>query len=231
MKSLRNLVRAKKLLRSFDTSGGIGKKTLLELIPKAELIVEIGAHKGLDTEELALTFPKARVISFEASPNLYVNAFNRCKKLANVTLIPAALANKSGVTRFNQSSGASDGSGSLLDPGTHLQKYPNVFFEPENIVIIPTITLDEYLDVVGAEKIDLIWIDAQGAEGLVFEGAHKYLSRTNYVYSEVANISEYSGGISYSDLTKLLNTYGLYVLKEFLPEKWNGVGNVLFARS
>lgn len=126
MDRMRSKARAKR--SSFDSEGAIGKLSLVEILCNTPTIIEIGAHEGWDTQEFSLLFPQGSIYSFEAHPELYSTLHRRCNKLANVTLVCAALSNTNGVSRFHQSSGMSNGSGSLLQPTEHLNRHPSVFF-------------------------------------------------------------------------------------------------------
>jgi len=215
---------------SFDTNGTIGIQTLIPLLGQSPLIIEIGAHTGTDTQKFASAFPRGRIYAFEPHPKLFCMALQATACFHNVTLVPVALGNSLGFQIFRQSSGTSDGSGSLLEPAAVLARHPTVHFRKQDEVVVATSTLDEYAAMSGIERIDLIWIDAQGAEGLIFEGATTILKCTKYVYAEISTISEYKGALTYSQIKCLLARSGLHPLKEFMPPEWQGSGNVLFGR-
>lgn len=218
----------KRIWRSIDTDGTVGKLSLLELLGADPIIVEVGAHSGRDTQELALAFPHGQVISFEAHPLLFTKLLKRAGQLPNVICVPVALSNHFGLAVFRQSSGASDGSGSLLVPSGHLHHHPNVHFLPEDEIIVTTVTLDAFLKRKGIDRIDLLWMDVQGAEMLVLEGSVKALRHTKWIYSEVSQSPLYQGGATYSEIKSFLSNIGFDVYKEFLPQDWLGEGNVLF---
>lgn len=216
--------------RSIDTPGTIGMQTLKSILSDSPTVIEIGAHIGTDTQKFAHTFPKGRVIAFEPHPSLYTKALKSTLKYSNVTIVPIALSNRNGFSIFRQSSGSSDGSGSLLEPTLHLARHPNVRFLKSDQIIVPVSTLDEYLQIAEIVDIELIWIDAQGAERMVFEGAEQALAQTKYVYCEISESSEYKNGATYAEIKELLAQYGLQPIREFIPPSWQGSGNVLFGR-
>lgn len=219
-----------RLRRSFDSEGEIGKQTLIQMLGLSPTIFEIGTAAGLDTQEFAVAFPAGRIFGFEAHPEVFTRAFIATKDFPNVQLIPAALSDRSGLATFNQSSGDSDGSGSILEPGLHLVKHERVYFRDEDKVVVPTIKLDDFVNETKIEQIDLIWIDVQGAELMVLKGAISSLAITKHVYCEVAVESGYVGGVNYEDLKFELAQHGFRPVIEFLPDKWGGEGNVLFSR-
>jgi FkbM family methyltransferase len=150
-----------------------------------------------------------------------------CQKFRNIIPVCAALSNHNGVSEFYQSSGGSDGSGSILPPTGHLEKFPTVTFKNEDKIHVPTITLDTYFEAKNISRVDLIWIDVQGAEKLVFEGATELLKVTSYIYLEVSAVSYYEGALIYKDMELYMAKLGFKVVQEFLPPEYNGDGNVL----
>ena len=80
------------------------------------------------------------------------------------------------------------------------------------------------------DKIDLLWVDTQGAELLVFQDASKILESTKYIYTEVSKIPLYAGAVPYSALCEFLFRLGFAIEREFIPDEKLGEGNVLFAR-
>jgi FkbM family methyltransferase len=229
-KWFRKLLTPLRLVLSRDTPGTIGKRTLLKLLRRDPLIIEIGAHIGTDSYDLSRAFPKGKVIGFEPSPGLLAKALAYNASRPNIFLIPCALSEKPGFRILHQSSGTSDGSSSILAPTNALHLYPGIKWNTKDQIVVPALTLDDFVDVAGIDQIDLIWIDAQGAEGLIFRGAHNALRRTRFVYCEVCSVPEYAGAATYSEICTLLSEYQLIPMREYLPAHWNGSGNVLFGR-
>jgi hypothetical protein len=79
--------------------------------------------------------------------------------------------------------------------------WPELKFYP---IEVETTTLD---NEVVAECIDLIWMDVQGAELEVLQGAAKILKRTKMVSIEFHE-GQYSGASSAKDVRDLLLPYG-----------------------
>jgi len=221
----------RRVAKSVDTNGEIGKQTLRSLLGDQPLIIEVGAHIGLDTEEFALAFPRGTVIAFEPHPRLHSQLTDRTRFYPNVTCFGVALSDGPSVRRFHQSSGSSDASGSILTPTRHLSRHPSVTFLAQDQTVVVTTTLDAYVEAAGIDKISLLWIDVQGAELLVLKGSLKSLAHIDWIYVEVAPTPLYEGGATYSDVQRHLERFGFKVFKEYLPAEWCGEGNVLFHRS
>lgn len=213
--------------KSFDSELNIGKQTLIMLLREDPTIIEIGAHHGYDTAELACAFKKGQIIAFEAHPKNFYHAFGVTKYFPNVKLFPFAVAEKSGIYHFNQSSGNSTGAGSILKPDKVLVRNPKVLFLKEDVLPVAAVTLDEVLGELNIFEVDLIWIDAQGAEEMIFKSAIKTLKRTKFIYTEVSEISGYVDGANYKNLRNFLQSLNFYPVLEFLPSD-SPEGNVLF---
>ena len=171
------------------------------IIPRltaSSIVVEVGANNGDHTSLFAGVVK--RVIAFEAHPSLtghHVTALH-----PNVQWIQKAVSNCVGISRFNISTsddGSMMNSSSLREITPHL--FPEIKFYP---IEVETTTLDnEIVD----ECIDLIWMDVQGAELDVLQGATESLKRTKMVSIEFHE-SQYCGASSAKDIRDLLLPYG-----------------------
>jgi len=207
--------------------GTIAKSVIAKYIPLNPVIVEAGAHIGIDSLELAAQFPEGIVHAFEPVPNLFQILSEATRKTSNIRSYPFALSNRSGEAKMFVSSGASDGSSSLLAPKDHLSDHPDVSFEKE--ITVSCTTLDEWAVQYHVPVIDLLWLDLQGHEMEVLKMAIKSLRNVKAIYSEVNLKEAYSGATLYSDYKNWLETQGFRVLQEEIP--WEDAGNVLFIRN
>ena len=56
--------------------------------------------------------------------------------------------------------------------------------------------LDDWANNNNIERVDLIWMDVQGAEGEVLDGGKNIIKNTRYIWSEYGETS-YAGGLSW----------------------------------
>lgn len=217
-------------VKSFDLPGSIGKQTIKSLLPENPVIVEVGAHVGIDTLEFGVMYPVGRIISFEPQKDLFVAAVERTWMAQNISIFPYAISSEYSLQKFYVSSGASTGSSSLLNPTRHLEHHPNVQFDENDSQMVVTVPLDEACKELGIQKIDLLWIDTQGAELLVLKGAAGMLSHTSFIYLECSVDPLYEGGASYDEIKTFLSVHGFQLKKEYMPPDWGGEGNALFSR-
>lgn len=134
--------------------------TLDRLVSAGEVFVDVGANVGYHAFRASSRVGAGgRVVVVEANPEnarliAHTIAFN---SLANVELVPLALAGGRGYVNF----------------GTHVGS--NGGFLPDDAgttgsgrgMIVPTMALDD----LGLDRVSVIKIDVEGAEGIVIDGA------------------------------------------------------------
>lgn len=206
--------------------GVVSKEVIARYIPRNPVIIEAGAHIGLDTEELSRYFPEGEIYAFEPVPDLFLQLSERTRPCKNVHCIPVALSNQAGEAVMYVSGGVSDGSSSLLPPKDHLTDHPDVIFE-EKIHVACT-TLDDWVAVNNIEKVDLLWLDMQGHELNALKAGSAVLEKVQAIYTEVNLKEVYEGTPLYGELREWLETRNFKVEVEEIP--WEDGGNVLFVR-
>ncbi len=211
---------------NFLGRGVIPKKYFLQYFPEDPVILEAGAHKGKDTLEMARLWPKGTIHAFEPVPHLYQTLIRKTKTFKNIHCYQVALGDTTGTQPMFISSGASDGSSSLLSPKGHLNYYPKVYFD--EIIEVKTITLDDWAKENCITRIDFMWLDLQGLELNVLKSGRKILPTVRAIYSEVSGTELYEGQELYDQLNDWLCTEGFSIEREEIE---NGSGNVFFIRS
>lgn len=169
---------------------------------KDPVIFECGANTGSDTVKLA-SIPGATVHAFEPEPRCDLS-----KMPQNVVVNKLAVSDKTGEATFNMSDAAGHEwtySSSLLPPKNHLAAHRHVKFVRQ--VKVKTITLDEYCLANNIDHIDFLWMDVQGAEGKVFEGAEKILRKTRHIYTEYSNEEMYAGQPALPVILEILKVF------------------------
>lgn len=181
------------------------------------VILEIGCNDGSDTLAFLNAMPGAKIYCFEPDPRA-IARFRRQlgPKLGQVSLIEAAISDRTGQIEFHQSSGDDvpknwegpelcegwDLSGSIRKPRNHLKRVPWVRFN--NSIMVDTYQLDDWCDQNGIEQVDFIWMDVQGAEEDVISGAQTILERTRFIYTEYSDDELYEGQLTFQQLLSRL---------------------------
>jgi 2-O-methyltransferase len=209
----------------FLGKGVLPKKYFIRFLPENPVILEAGAHIGKDTVEMARVWPTGTIHAFEPVPSLFKKLENGTKNLKNVHCYQLALGDKQGTEIMHVSSGASDGSSSLLPPKEHLNIFPTVYFD--NKIQVTTITLDGWAESNNIQKIDFMWLDLQGMELNVLKSGKNILRTVTAIYTEVSNVEAYKEQTMYSDLIEWLASNGFRIEREVAE---NGNGNVFLIR-
>lgn len=129
---------------------------------KIESYVDLGANMGMTILWYKYFNPDLKVLAFEPNPEThsYLSKNIKINKLKNITLHPVALSNKKGTALFY----AIDDDIQNLDSGLTLnQDLPHRSFK------VKTDLLSKYI----TEKVDLLKMDIEGGEYIVFEDLFK----------------------------------------------------------
>ncbi len=148
-------------------------------------VVNLGAHIGLTCIALLRQGYFRRAVAYEPSPESFrlLLANIRQNNLQDrISAFPLAISSAPGETEL-ELSGSNSGDNRIR----RLQS-PGFFGEERRSVIkVPVETLDRMLErepSLNRDKIRLLWLDAQGHEGCVLEGARRLLGRGIPVVTE-----------------------------------------------
>ena len=212
--------------------GGIAINWKLRLPPDA-YIIEVGAYNGNDSAYFAQTFPTGKVISFEPDLILYGQLLKKSQIWPNISCFPYAVAEKTEICTFFSSDGGSRASGSIKMPTIHLELFPDVVFPEDKRQRVVSVSLDHFL-LSETKMIDLIWIDAQGAELDVLKGAVTCLKRTSFVFCEVSSRPIYSEGANFVEVRDFLLSLNFKLIASDVEFESNEIvqhGNALFSKT
>jgi FkbM family methyltransferase len=136
--------------------------TLAHFVKTGMVVYDIGAQAGFYTLFFSRLVGDGQVYAFEPfAENLHhLISHIRLNNVQNVQVIQVALAERSGLGGFS------------VDRG----KYQNTLTDAVGAcVLVPTLSLDEALEIHGLAPPDIIKMDVEGAEAAVLEGARRTL--------------------------------------------------------
>jgi FkbM family methyltransferase len=200
---------------------------VLDKIP-VKGIIQVGANDGREINQF-INYTK-NIICFEP----VLEARNRCSQRAsqfkntNIIISDYIISNKIGETEFYVGKESQNSSLFDLNPQRSAIHQRN---QHDKKIILNSITLDEYFNItptVNKENYNYLYIDVQGAEHLVLEGATQILKQIDYIWMEVSYFDIYLGTMLFDDITKLLDNLGyeLYHHKEIIE----GQGDALYIK-
>ena len=119
---------------------------------------DVGAHRGETTLKLIDVFPGVRVHSFEPLPESFA-ALQQATASTAAHAVNAAVSERSGVLEIARGEATYQ---SGVDAGGER-------------IEVRSLTVDEYADAQGMERLDLLKIDTEGHEEAVLRGARRRL--------------------------------------------------------
>ena len=202
------------LSRAGWVTSDIRKASLVPLLGRTDpVILEIGASDGTDSEALLSQFPEARMFLFEPDPRQIAGLRTRFEGSRNVIVVEAAISDTDGSSPFWLSAGQNShsryiGSSSIKQPANASRFVPEVKFE--EVVEVPTRSLDSWAEETGISSIDLVWADVQGAERELIVGGTRTLNNlTRYFYTEYSNEMLYQGQPTLEEILRMLDGFEL----------------------
>ena len=167
-------------------------------------VIDIGAYDCAESLTFTSLFPNATVTAFECNPHL----IDKCKVNDRINLIQKMVTDTPENNKFNICNG---GLSSLCLPR----------YEQYNTIEVETIRMDEHLD---DSKIDLVWIDVQGAELNVLRSFGDKLKNVSTFYCEVdIHEDRYVSDSTVSTVMDFINENGRILKDLFLvnPQEYH----------
>jgi FkbM family methyltransferase len=176
-----------------------------------ETIFEIGAFDGKHCIKYADELPKARIFAFEPLPASFEKLrANAATRPGRIIAVNCAMSDSAGIAHFHQA--AWDDASSLLAPNKTGSTYDQ-YHATKDVVEVRTDTLDGYCAANGIERIDLMKMDAQGAEMKILAGAEETLARRGIrvIYTEVNFLENWAGAARFDRLMTHLTDRGFHL--------------------
>ena len=138
--------------------------------PCAEVILDAGACIGLSAVYFATRYPKARIIAIEPDESNYKLLVLNTRAYPNIKVVRAGLWSHRTTLKIENP-----------------QDEPWAFRTTESGMDadIPAITVEDAMQLIGADHIDILKIDAEGAEREVFGNSSGWLSKIGMIIAEL----------------------------------------------
>lgn len=201
-------------------------------LPAPQGVLQIGASFG---QEMA-TFLENGIgagIFVEPLPEPFRALSETCMKLPGFVAVNALCSDETGhKVSFHVASNGGQSS-SMLKPKNHLTEFNFVSFD--QTVEMTTNRLDHLMAFLRqnghaavCDKMDLLYMDTQGAELKVLRGAGVVLDNINYVLTEVTRNQMYAGAPELNELVDFLEPLG-FTLNN-VNFSWHHQADALFIR-
>lgn len=175
------------------------------------VIFDVGAFNGADAIKFKMSYPRARVIAFEAGRDNF-NRYNSVCLRHGVELVHALVCDTHGKMRAFTASDDNHGcSGSMFKPTKLLAKrYPHVRFKRQETSV--AISIGKFCGARKIPSVDLMHMDVQGAESLVMAGLGKI--RPTFIFAEINAFDIYETGIDYDEFNRqMYYRYGYKIVE------------------
>jgi FkbM family methyltransferase len=217
-------------LRYLRNRDFIPEERVARYLPPDPIILEAGAHNGVDTLRMASFWPSAKIYAFEPVPDAYAELLRRATKHpGRIHCYPLGLGPKKGTMSMHISGDGSAGScqsSSLLPPTQgHLLEYSFVSFGKRTEVEVSTI--DDWARENRIDRVDFMRLDMQGYEIEALKGAGLTLECTTVIQLEVSNVQLYHGAPLYTEVEEWMAGRGF---RPAIKAVFRVGGNVLFVR-
>lgn len=197
-----------------------------------EGVLQIGANNGQEVKKFT-TEGIGYGVFVEPLPKAFEQLKNAVSRNADYVAVNALCASESGQEKSFFVSEKAGGSSSMLKPTGHLDIHPEVGFENE--LILRTTTVDEIVKNLRLEgheklvdKLDLLYIDVQGAELDVLKGSEEFLTKAKFVFAEVSHGGLYEGDTSITAIIDFLSERKFKLAFTYINK--HGWGDALFIR-
>jgi FkbM family methyltransferase len=181
---------------------------------EVEVIFDVGACHALESVELSKKYPNAKVYTFEANPVSYNVCVENTEGYDSITVINEAVNNYDGLCKFYPMDkektittweDGNQGASSLYRANGQydfIEKY--VQYEIE----VPCTRLDTFCEKNGIDKIDIIWMDLQGAELKALQSLGSLLDTVQIIHTELEMNPMYEGQCLFRDVNEYLTNNG-----------------------
>jgi FkbM family methyltransferase len=207
-----------------DKLGRISDRKVLSRLPEYPIIIDAGAHIGIDSIKFAKARPGATIYSLEPVEKIFEQLIKNTAKYPQITPLKIGLSDKSGKAVINVSNGTSDASSSILKPKGHLQDHPTVKFDTEETIEV--LSLDSFFEMWDLKRVDLLWMDLQGFEPFVLRASINALSRVKMIHTEVSFTETYEGVELFPSLNSFMTNVGFKLVE--VNKDFADMGNALY---
>jgi FkbM family methyltransferase len=190
------------------------------------VIFDIGSRDCIQSIEFYYAFPNSIIYAFECNPN----TIDICKKnIENykdrIILIEGCVCDYNGTIKFHPINKEKtittwlDGNQGASSMFKSNGQYPYEMYVQDEITT-DCHRLDSIIDKYGISKVDIIWMDIQGAELLALKGMGNNLQNVKYIHTEISHKEIYSGQVMFDELNNFMLTNNFVIKNNLSLSGW-----------
>jgi len=192
--------------RNLERFAGLARRLLGDDV---RWVVEVGARDCRETLGLAGLFPQARIYAFECNPDALPTCRAAVAGHERIRLVEKAASDRAGRLAFYPvDPSVNIGASSLYRASGKyaLEEYP------QREVEVEAVTLDTFLETEAIPRVDLLWMDIQGAELAALKGLGERIADVALIHAEVEFEEIYRGQPLFSEVRDWLEAKGFRFL-------------------
>lgn len=168
-------------------------------------VIDGGAYRGDFTVAVTNYFPTAKVIAFEPQKDSFSLLASNVAGLRNITLMNYALGENSGDAILYCN--VSPMTNSLSKSTSETLRIFKGYNDPVGHEKVQVMSLADFLENEGIQRVDLLKLDLQGHELNAIRGLKDRLKDVMAIYIEVEFMRLYEGAALFSDVEKHLREH------------------------
>ncbi|MFX3635405.1 MAG: FkbM family methyltransferase [Candidatus Pristimantibacillus sp.] len=177
-------------------------------------IVEIGARDCDETLLFHALFPHAKIYAFECNPYTIPVCRNAVQGIGAISLVEKAASSQDGTTSFypinpHFSPAYNPGASSLYKASG---KYPLENYVQKEVVV-DAISLKTFMKTNQINRIDLLWMDIQGAELLALQGLHERIKDVKIIHLEIEFFEIYKDQPLFDSIHSFMSKHDFLLLE------------------
>jgi FkbM family methyltransferase len=193
---------------------------------KEYVIFDVGSRDCQQSIEFYNRFPNSKIYAFECNPNTIPICRKNIEKYSDrITLIEGAVADYDGEITFypidqqktitSWKDGNPGASSLFKSNGTY-----SVEHYVQNEIKTKCHRLDTIIKQYDIKRVDIIWMDLQGAELMAFKGLGEFIHGVRYIHTEACHSPIYSGQALFKDIHEYLGSHGMKLKNKLNLSVW-----------
>lgn len=178
-------------------------------------VIHVGAHYGQEYKDY-VKYGIKRFIMFEPLKDNFAQLLEYVPPCPEVQHYQMALGNATGEVEMYVETANWGQSSSILEPGIHMEAYPQIIFDKRETVKIDKLDNIEF----DRSLYNMLNIDVQGYELEVMKGAAETLKHIDIIYTEINTGQVYKGCAQMWELDVFLKPYGF---KRVYTHEYDGI--------
>ncbi len=195
-------------------------------LPEYPVILDVGSYTGEQAIEFASQFPKARIFAFEANPASATIVRQNVAKCPQIRVVEAAVHEFDGDVTFQVVDEGNPGASSLF-LGSGVREVQIIQQRPQ---VVRAIRLDTWARQAAITRIDLVWMDLQGAELLALQSMGELHDLVIALQLEITYRELYHGQVMWPEARQFLESHGMQLVDEW-PDICGYFGDAVFVRA